>query len=174
MPTALQLAHGRPDLIAAVLRCRKILGRRALVGAAASAVPLPGLDWAVDAALLSKLIPEMNTAFGLSADQLARLPAPQRDKVHQAATAIGSLMIGKLVTRDLVVRAIQRVGARMVAKRLARFVPFAGQAVSAALGYGAIRYLGEEHLKDCVKVALAVLPAPVPQPIGSAPNPAPR
>ena len=55
--SALQMAAGDPRLEDAVRRSRKLLHRRALVGAAASAVPIPGLDWLVDAALLSRLIP---------------------------------------------------------------------------------------------------------------------
>ena len=39
----------------------------------ASAVPVPGLDWAVDAALLSRLIPAINAHFGLTPEQLDRL-----------------------------------------------------------------------------------------------------
>jgi hypothetical protein len=48
--------------------------RRALTGAAASAVPLPGVDWLVDAALLSKLMPAISAEFGLTPQQLERLP----------------------------------------------------------------------------------------------------
>ena len=39
----------------------------------------------------------------------------------------------------------------------------AGQAVAAALGYATLRYLGEQHLRDCVRVAHEAglaLPAP--------------
>ena len=42
-------------------------------------------------------------------------------------------------------------------------MPLAGQAISAVMGYTALRYLGEEHIKDCVRVARAAqlaLPAP--------------
>ena len=66
MATSLQLAAGDPNLVAAVLRARKLLNRRAMAGAAASAVPVPGLDWLVDAALLSKLLPAINHEFGLT------------------------------------------------------------------------------------------------------------
>jgi hypothetical protein len=42
----------------------------------------------------------------------------------------------------------------------------AGQLLSAMVGYSAIRYIGEEHMKDCVRVALkAELRLPY-QPIG--------
>lgn len=156
MPTALQLAAGHPELMAAVRRSRKTLNRRALVGAAASAVPIPGLDWAVDAALLSKLIPEINAEFGLTPDQLDRLTPNKRERVQKATAMVGSVLIGKFITRDLVIKAAQTIGVRLTAKQAAKYVPLAGQAVAALVGYAAIRYLGEEHLKDCVQVAKAV------------------
>ncbi len=166
MPSALQLAHGHPHLISAVLACRKLLHRRAVVAAAASAVPLPGLDWAVDAALLSRLIPAMNARFGLAPDQIDQLAPEQRHQVQKAVTMVGSALIGKFISKELVLRLAQTVGLRLGAKQAARFVPLAGQVVSAALGYSVLRYLGEEHLKDCVRVALAAhltLPLPGPE-----------
>lgn len=163
MPSALQLAEGHPELVAAVLACRKLLHRRAVVAAAASAVPLPGLDWAVDAALLARLIPAMNARFGLAHDQIDLLPPDQRNQVLKAISLVGSALVGKFISKELVLRMAQTVAVRMGAKQAARYVPLAGQAVSALMGYSVLRYLGEEHLKDCVRVALAAhlrLPAP--------------
>lgn len=163
MVTSLQLAADNPILADAVRRARKMLNKRAMVGAAASAVPIPGLDWAVDAALLSKLIPAINAEFGLTPAQLDQLPAHKREQVHKAVTTVGSVMVGKLVTRDLVIRMAKAAGKRITVKQASKYVPIAGQAVAAIMGYAAIRYLGEEHIKDCVKVSLAAqlaLPAP--------------
>ncbi len=163
MPTALQLAHGHSQLTSAVLACRKLLHRRAMVAAAASAVPVPGLDWAVDAALLARLVPAMNARFGLAPEQIDRLAPEKRHQVQKAVSMVGSALIGKFISKELVLRLAQTVGVRMGAKQAARYVPLAGQVISAAIGYSVLRYLGEEHLKDCVRVALAaqlVLPAP--------------
>lgn len=164
MPTAAQLAEGNPALLAAVMRSRKMLNRRALVAAAASAVPVPGLDWAVDAALLSKLIPDINREFGLTPQQLDQLTPNKREQVQKATTLVGSVLVGKLITKELVIRMAQTVGVRMTAKQATKYVPLAGQALSAVMGYTALRYLGEEHLKDCVRVAQAAhLQLPPPQ-----------
>ena len=147
----------------AVRRARRLLNRRAMVGAAASAVPVPGLDWLVDAALLSKLLPAINAEFGLTPEQLDRLPQQKRDDVQKAVGVVGSMLIGKFITRDLVLRAAQGLGVRLTAKRAAKYVPLAGQAIAALIGYAAIRYLGEAHIRDCVEVcrqAKLALPAP--------------
>jgi hypothetical protein len=155
MATSLQLAEGNPALMDAVRRSRKLLNRRAWVGAAASAVPIPGLDWAVDAALLSRIVPAINAEFGLTPAQLDALPAHQREQVQKAVATAGSILVGKFVTRDLVIRMAETMGRRITARQAAKYVPIAGQAISAVMGYAAIRYLGEEHIKDCVRVAQA-------------------
>ena len=163
MPSSLQMAAGNPALAAAVQRSRKLLHQRALVAAAASAVPVPGLDWAVDAALLSRLLPQINAEFGLSPQQIDRLDPHKREQVQKAVSMVGSVLIGKLVTRELVVRATQTVGVRLTTKQAAKYVPLAGQAVAATLGYATLRYLGEQHLRDCVRVVQEAglqLPAP--------------
>jgi len=153
MPTALQMAADDAALSAAVTRSRKLLHKRAMIAAAASAVPVPGLDWAVDAAMLSRLIPEINREFGLTPQQLDRLDPKKRDQVQKAVTIVGSVLIGKLISRELVLKAATKIGMRLTTKQLAKYVPFAGQIVAATVGYAAIRFLGEEHMKDCIRVA---------------------
>lgn len=153
MPTALRMAANDAALEAAVKRSRKLLNKRALVAAAASAVPVPGLDWAVDAAMLSKLIPEINREFGLTPQQLDRLDPTKQEQVEKAAALVGSVLVGKFISKDLLIKAAQKIGVRLTSKQLAKYVPFAGQIVAAAVGYAAIRYFGEEHMKDCVRVA---------------------
>ena len=153
MPTALHMAADDAALEAPVKRSRKLLNKRALVAAVASAVPVPGLDWAVDAALLSRLIPEINKEFGLSPAQLDQLDPKKRDQVQKAVAMVGSVLIGKFISRDLIIKATTKIGMRLTTTQLAKYVPFAGQAVAATVGYAAIRYFGEEHMKDCVRVA---------------------
>jgi len=163
MPTALQLAQGNPSLTAAVIECRQLLHRRSLISAVASTVPVPGLDWAVDAAVLSRLVPQINARFGLTPDQIRHLGPRKREHLQKAINGVGSLLIGKTITRELILRAAKVIGLRLTIKQAAKYVPLAGQAVAALVGYSAVRYLGEQHLKECVQVALSAgiaLPAP--------------
>ncbi len=153
MPSSLELAQGDTHLLEAVRRSRQLLNRRALVAAAASAVPIPGLDWAVDAAVLSRLLPAINQEFGLTPQQLDQLPEHKREQVQKALAMVGSVAVGKFITHDLIVRLAKVVGKRLTVQQAAKYVPLAGQAVSAIMGYTALRYLGEEHIKDCVRVA---------------------
>ena len=163
MPNALHMAADNAALEAAVKRSRKLLNKRALVAAVASAVPVPGLDWAVDAALLSRLIPEINKEFGLTPAQLDQLDPKKRDQVQKAAAMVGSVLIGKFISRDLILKATSKIGVRLTTKQLAKYVPLAGQVVAATVGFAAIRYFGEEHMKDCIRVTReAQLSLPMP------------
>ncbi|THU02863.1 hypothetical protein E9531_07145 [Lampropedia puyangensis] len=159
--SAANLAEGYPELEQAVQRSKKILHKKALMAAVASSVPIPGLDWAADAALLTKLIPQINREFGLSPEQIDALHPEKREQVQRAVAMVGSVLIGKLITREMVVKLATTIGVRMSSKQAAKFVPFAGQAISATIGYAALRYLGEQHLRECVEVAKqAQLPLP--------------
>ena len=155
MPTALQMAMGDANMLGAVRRARKLLHRRALAAAAASVVPVPGFDWAVDAALLSRLIPQINAEFGLSMEQIDQLDPKKREQVQKAVGLVGAVLIGKLITRELLIRTTQKVGLRLTVRQLAKYVPLAGQAVAATMGYATLRYLGEQHLRDCIRVVQA-------------------
>lgn len=166
-PSALQLAidTGNPALIEAVEQSRKLLHRKALMAALASATPVPGLDMAVDAALLSRLIPQISSHFGLGDEQIARLSPAKRAKVQNTVNMLGGVLIGKLITKDVVLRGAKALGVRLTAQQASKYVPIAGQAVAAALGYATLRYLGEQHLRDCVRVAHeAGLALPLPDP----------
>ena len=153
MPSSLHMAADDPALEAAVRRSRQLLHNRALVAAVASAVPLPGLDWAVDAALLSKLIPRINQEFGLTPEQLDQLDPTKREQFEKAASMVGTVLVGKFISRDLLIKVITKIGVRLTSKQLAKYVPLAGQVIAAGIGYASIRYFGEEHLKDCIRVA---------------------
>lgn len=142
-------------------RCRAMVKRRALVAAGVAMVPLPGLDWLTDVGILVELLPRINAAFGLSAEQIERLAPDRRIVVYKAISTGGGLLIGKVVTRELVLWMLKLVGVRLTTQQAAKFVPIAGQAVSAALTYSALRYVCEQHIRQCMEVQrLLALPAP--------------
>ena len=131
------------EIDAVVRHCRKLVSRRALFAAGVAVVPIPGVDWLTDIAVLMRLIPDINRAFGLTPAQIERLAPDRRLAVFKAVSAGGSMLIGKLVTRNLVIHALRIVGVRLTTQQAAKFVPFAGQAVSAALTYSSLRFVCE-------------------------------
>ena len=148
---------------AVVRHCRRLVGRRALVAAGVSVVPVPGIDWVTDVAVLLRLIPDINHAFGLTPEQIERLAPDRQVVVYKAISAAGGLLIGKLVTREMVMRALRLVGVRLTTQQAAKYVPIAGQAVSAALTYSSLRYVCEQHIQQCIGISRQLmLPAPTP------------
>ena len=148
----LALPRNRVELDDAIERARALVMRRAAVASVASLVPVPGLDIAVDIAAVMKMIPEINSEFGLTPEQIERLSTGRRLLVYKSIVAVGGLMIGKLVTRDIAMEALKTVGVRMTARQIGKYVPIAGQALSVALGFAAMRYVGHQHIRDCRRV----------------------
>jgi hypothetical protein len=153
----IRLPRGAAELDEVVRRCRKMVTRRALASAGAVLVPLPGVDLAADIALLTQLIPAVNREFGLTPDQIEDLSPRMKVLVYKAVVAFGGAMVGRLITRDLILQSLAVVGMRITTKTAARFVPVAGQVVSAGLSYGAMRLVGESHIRDCRRVVEEVL-----------------
>ena len=142
-------------------RCRKKVAQRALLAAGVAMVPVPGLDWVTDIGVLMKLLPQISAEFGLSPEQIERLAPERRLVVYKVISAGGGLLVGKMVTRELVLKLMQMVGVRLTTQQVAKYVPVAGQALSAALTYGALKFVCEQHIRQCLEVArLLQLPAP--------------
>ncbi len=149
------------DLQAIAQRCRKKVSQRVLLAAGVAMVPVPGLDWATDVGLLVRLLPQISAEFGLTPEQVERLAPNRRLVVFKAISAGGSMLVGKVVTRELVLQLVRLVGVRLTAQQAAKYVPLAGQVVSAALTYTALRYVCEQHIRQCMDVARQLqLPAP--------------
>ncbi len=162
MSAAWTVVPSTPEEIEAVARhCRKLVTQRALLAAGVAVVPIPGLDWVTDVGVLVKVIPRINDAFGLTPEQIERLAPDRRVVVYKAISAGGGLLIGRLVTRELVLQVLRLVGVRLTAQQAAKYVPLAGQAVSAALTFSALKFVCEQHIRQCMEVARQLqLPAP--------------
>jgi uncharacterized protein (DUF697 family) len=143
----------RRDIDAIARACRKLATRRALISAGASVVPLPGVDIAVDVSVLVSMLDDINAAFGLTPQQIEQLAPRRRAFAYKAVTAVGSALVGRVITRQLVITLLKSVGVRLTAKQAARIVPIAGQMVAASIGFAALKYLGDRHVEDCVRVA---------------------
>jgi len=111
--------------------------------------------------LLMQLLPRINAEFGLSPEQIERLAPDRRLVVYKAITSGGAMLVGRVVTRELVLKLVQLVGVRLTAQQAAKFVPVAGQAVSALLTFSALKYVCEQHIRQCMDVSRQLaLPTP--------------
>ena len=141
-------------------RCRALVRKRAAISAGVSVIPLPGVDVVADLSSFAVMVEEINKAFGLSPDQIDRLQPRMRVAAYQAVAALGGTLVGKIVTKELVLKLLQKSGARLAAKSAAKIVPLAGQVASAAIGFALFRQMGYQHIDACTRVAREVASAP--------------
>ena len=139
--------------------CRKMVLSRAATSAGVSVIPLPGLDIAADVGLLMKLLPAINRKFGLSPEQIAELDPERKALVYALIKRGGKSLVGRVITKEIVVAVLKRVGVQMTAKQAAKYVPFAGQVAAAFLGFGAMMYIGASHVDECYRIAKSTLDA---------------
>lgn len=134
-------------------QCRRLVRKRAVMAAGVSAVPIPGIDIISDLSMFAKVVDEVNRSFGLTPEQIDRLHPKHKLIAYQAAAGIGGMLVGKLVTRELLMQVFKRMGMRSAAKSATKFVPIAGQVAAAAIGFTVFRHLGYKHVEACAAVA---------------------
>lgn len=137
-------------------RCRALVRKRAAISAGISAVPIPGVDMVADLASFASMVEDINKNFGLTPQQIEALQPHIRVAAYQAMAALGGTLVGKIVTRELVLKLLRKSGAKLAAKSATRIVPLAGQLASAAIGFALFRQMGYQHVEACARVAQEV------------------
>ena len=151
------LPSNEADIDAVRERCRRLVRRRAAVSAGVAAVPIPGVDVVSDLRLFTQLIDDVNHEFGLSAAQIDRMQPKLKLIAYEAVISLGGMLVGKVVTRELVATVLKRSAGKIAAKQAGKLVPIAGQIASATIGFFAFRQIGYQHVEACAKVARQVL-----------------
>lgn len=142
-------------------KCRALVRRKAAMAAGMAALPIPGVDVISDVSMFAKLVDDINQTFGLTEEQIGRLHPRFRVIAYQAAVGAGGMMVGKVITKHLILAVFKRIGMKLAAKQAAKVVPFAGQLTAAAIGFTAFRKMGYQHIEACVTVSQELLKAKV-------------
>lgn len=129
--------------------CRSMARQRAMLAAATSLIPIPGVDLATDLAVMTHLIGRINTEFGLSEAQIGRMTKYQQTLVYRLLAGAGGTLAAHLTTPALLGRIVRLVGIRLTAMEAARLVPFAGQLLAAGIGYWSINTVTMRHISRC-------------------------
>lgn len=137
--------------------CKSMVNKRATASAAAAVIPLPGVDIGADVAIMLELLPSINRRFGLSPEQIDQLDSETKRQVFVILTSLGSKLVGKTITKEAVTLLLKKVGTRVATKQVTKYIPFIGQAVSAGISFGAMKYLGNSHIDECYEVCKRVI-----------------
>jgi len=131
--------------------------KRSMVAGATSAIPGAVAGVAADVGLLMEMLPRINRAFGLDPEQIDQLDEQVRQQIMVLAGNAGAHFVGRAVTKELILAVLKRLGVRATAKAAASYVPFVGSGISAVLGFGMMKIVGNQHIEECYRIAREVL-----------------
>lgn len=134
--------------------------KRSLAAAGAAVVPIPGADLMADIGLLANMLPRISQAFKLDHDSVEKLDPDIAERVFVIASGLGNNLIGRLVTRKLILGLVRKIGVRAASASVARYVPVIGSVFAASIGFGAMKLAGNAHIDDCYRTARMLLLSP--------------
>ncbi len=133
--------------------CIALVKKRAYLSAGASAVPIPLLDIAVDAGLLSQLLPEISVKFGLAEEQMAVYNPETHEVDWKVVGSRGIAFAGLVASRGVTRMTIQGMGTRILSRQVIKFIPLGGTIIAASMGYFVFKKIATSHIDDCYKTA---------------------
>ena len=133
--------------------CLAMVKRRARVSAGVAIVPVPFFDVAVDASMLTMLLPEISERFGLLKDRQGAVDLESRE-VHWKELKNRTVdFAGLMATRGIVKKTVQGFGGRIAAKQVTKFIPLGGQLVAGTMGYMIFKKIATDHINECYNLA---------------------
>ena len=133
--------------------CQKMVKKRARYSAGVALVPVPFFDVAVDAGMLTQLIPDISERFGLIEGRESAVDLASRE-IHWKALKDRTVdFAGLIATRGIVKKTVQGFGGRIAAKQVTKFIPLGGQMVAATMGYMIFKKIANDHIEQCYKLA---------------------
>lgn len=136
--------------------CWSMVNNSALLSGGAAIIPVPGVDIASDVVLLLELLPKISCRFGLSPEQIDQLDSQTKMVIANLIIRLGTQLVDQVFTKQLIMQILKRVGIRMTAKQVVKYIPFAGQA-AAGLSFAAMQYVGNRHVDECYEVVKGVI-----------------
>ena len=115
---------------------KSIVSNRAYMAALNGINPIPGLDISIDISILMNMSKQVQMIYGLDEESLETLSKKMRNS--QFVTVMktrGAQYTAKFIAKEGVLLLLKRLAVTIGSKEILKFVPFVGQAVSAAIGY---------------------------------------
>jgi uncharacterized protein (DUF697 family) len=133
--------------------CMALVKKRAKYSAGVAVIPVPFFDVAVDAGMLTQLLPDISERFGLIEGRESAVDLESR-AIHWGALKDRTIdFAGLMATRGIVKKTVQGFGGRIAAKQVTKFIPLGGQLVAATMGYMIFKKIATDHIDECYKLA---------------------
>jgi hypothetical protein len=125
--------------------CERYVTLASGASAANALNPISGVDIAVDVSVLVVLFKEIRDAYGLTENRLHDLAAGPLSAIAKE--------VGEFATKQGILMLLKRFAGREVVKSVAKYIPFVGQLVAAAIGFGVTKSAGDWYLESCHQLA---------------------
>lgn len=141
------------DLEKIRLECQELVKNRAKISAGMATIPVPFLDVAVDATLLTKLLPEISERFTLidNAKEAAMLDSKDArfNSFKNSLLSFGGLV----ATRGMAKKTFQGFTGRLIGRQVSKYVPLGGSMVAATMSYMIFKKIAFNHIDECYELA---------------------
>ncbi|AWT48766.1 DUF697 domain-containing protein [Psychrobacter sp. YP14] len=136
--------------------CEQLVKKRAKYSAGAAIIPVPFMDVAIDAGILTQLLPEISERFGLISERESAIDLDAKEVHWNEMKNRAVDFAGLMATRGVVKKTVQGYGGRIVAKQVTKFIPLGGQLVAATMGYMIFKKIANDHINECYKIAKSI------------------
>lgn len=147
------IPYSEKDLDRVANECYSMVTTRAGLSGAVAAVPIPGVELAADIAILLRLLPAISWRFGLSSEQIDQYDAQSKMFIYNLIVEMGSKVAGRVITKEVVLYLLKRVGVNVAASTATKYIPVVGHVAAAGLSFAAMKYIGDAHVAECRKLA---------------------
>jgi uncharacterized protein (DUF697 family) len=141
------------DLDAIREECLSLMKTRAYISAGVSAIPVPLIDIAVDAGMLTQLLPEISIKFGLESEKLAAINFQTGDVRWRELGSRSLAFAGLVAARGATRMSIRGLGTRLISRQVIKFIPLGGPIIAATMGYFVFKKITVNHINECYALA---------------------
>ncbi|MFN3997202.1 GTPase [Algoriphagus sp.] len=116
--------------------------------------PIPGLDVALDVGLILKMNQEILKIFNLDEDSIAYLKLLKIS--HTTLNSVQKFGM-QFLTKEAILLLLKKYAPQVATKQITKYIPFAGQAISATIAFGLTMTFGNKTIEECAEKALEIL-----------------
>jgi hypothetical protein len=80
--------------------------------------------------------------------------------IYNLIINMGASIAGQVITKELILLLFKKVGVRVTAKQVTKYIPFVGQAVAGILSFTAMKLLCDHHVTECYEIVKRYLDNP--------------
>lgn len=136
--------------------CKKMSTKAAFLSAGGGAIPIPGVDIGADIAILLGILPKISKRFNLSKEHIDELDDQTRLLVFNAIKTVGAELVGRAITKEVLMTIIKRMGIKVATRQVAKYIPFFGSLISGGISYAAMKIVVNMHINQCYNVVAEI------------------